>query len=115
MHELENELPEGRVLPLLGMARAAKLSGFSVRHFRRVAKEQQIRVIHIGRKSFILTSDLIRWAKNSDIPIENGEGWTIRRSDEMMGGCLKSREGHATASSFTTSDSPLISKKQSNE
>jgi hypothetical protein len=69
MHNVEDEVPEGRLLPLLGMARAAKLSGFSVRHFRRVAKEQQIRVIQIGRKSFILTSDLIRWAKTSDIPI----------------------------------------------
>jgi hypothetical protein len=115
MHKLEDELPEGRRLPLLGMARAAKLSGFSVRHFRRVAKEQQIRVVHIGRKSFILTSDLIRWAKSSDIPIENGEGWTIRRSDEMMERCLQSPEGHATASSFMTSDSPLILKKQSDE
>jgi hypothetical protein len=77
MDKLEDQVPEIRILPLLGMARAAKLSGFSVRHFRRVAKEQQIRVIQIGRKSFILTSDLIRWAKDSDIAIENGEGWTI--------------------------------------
>jgi hypothetical protein len=73
MHKIEDEVPEGRLLPLLGMARAAKLSGFSVRHFRRVAKEQQIRVIHIGRKSFILTSDLIRWARSSDILIENAQ------------------------------------------
>src|SRR6476646_1172329 len=112
MHRVEDEVPEGRLLPLLGMARAAKLSGFSVRHFRRVAKEQQIRIIHIGRKSFILTTDLIRWAKSSDIPIENGEGWTIRRSDEMMERCLQSPEGPATVSSFTTSASPSISKKQ---
>ena len=112
MHNLEDEVTEGRLLPLLGMARAAKLSGFSVRHFRRVAKEQQIRVIHIGRKSFILTSDLIRWAKSSDIPIENGEGWTIRRSGEMMEECRRSPGGRATVSSFTTSDFPSISKKQ---
>src|SRR5215813_6111754 len=111
MQELENQA-EGRILPLLGMARAAKLSGFSLRHFRRVAKEHQIRVIHIGRKSFILTSDLIRWAKSSDIPIENGEVWTIERSNEMMDGCRRSPGEHAIVSSFTTSDSPLISKKQ---
>src|SRR5215831_18272573 len=111
MHKLEDQA-EGRVLPLLGMARAAKLSGFSVRHFRRVAKEQHIRVIHICRKSFILTSDLIRWAKSSEIPIENGEGWTIRRSDEMMEECRRSPGVPATACSFMTSDSPSISKKQ---
>ena len=111
MHELEDQA-EARILPLLGMARAAKLSGFSLRHFRRVAKEHQIRVIHIGRKSFILTSDLIRWAKSSDIPIENGEVWTIEQSNEMMDGCRQSPEEPATVSSFTTSDSQLISKKQ---
>lgn len=79
MGKLEDRFPEGRILPLLGIVRAAKVSGFSVRHFRRIAKEQQIRIIQIGRKSFILTSDLIQWARNSNIAIDDEEVWTISR------------------------------------
>ncbi len=79
MGKLEDRFPEGRILPLLGMVRAAKASGFSVRHFRRIVKEQQIRIIQIGRKSFILTSDLIQWARNSNIAIDDEEVWTISR------------------------------------
>jgi hypothetical protein len=40
---------------------AAGLAGFSVRHFRRIIEEEQIRIVQIGRKFFILGSDFERW------------------------------------------------------
>lgn len=45
----------------LDIPRAAQLSGFSVRHFRRILEEERIRIIQIGRKFFIMGADFERW------------------------------------------------------
>jgi len=36
-------------------------AGFSVRHFRRIVEEDQIPVLRIGRKFFIVASDFEKW------------------------------------------------------
>ena len=45
----------------LDIPNAAGLAGFSVRHFRRIIEEQQIKIVQIGRKFFILGADFERW------------------------------------------------------
>ena len=45
----------------LEIQNAAELAGFSVRHFRRIIDEDQIRIVQIGRKYFILGKDFERW------------------------------------------------------
>jgi hypothetical protein len=45
----------------LDIPNAAGLAGFSVRHFRRIIEEEQIRIVQIGRKFFILGADFERW------------------------------------------------------
>ena len=45
----------------LDIPNAAELAGFSVRHFRRIIEDQQIRIVQIGRKFFILDRDFERW------------------------------------------------------
>lgn len=45
----------------LDIPNAAGLAGFSVRHFRRIIEEQQIKIVQIGRKFFILGADFDRW------------------------------------------------------
>ena len=41
----------------LDIPNAADLAGFSVRHFRRIIEDEQIRIVQIGRKFFILGAD----------------------------------------------------------
>jgi hypothetical protein len=45
----------------LEIPNAAQLAGFSVRHFRRIIDEEQIQIVQIGRKFFILNEDFQRW------------------------------------------------------
>ena len=45
----------------LDIPNAAGLAGFSVRHFRRIIEEEQIRIVQIGRKFFILGADFEHW------------------------------------------------------
>jgi excisionase family DNA binding protein len=45
----------------LDIPNAAELAGFSVRHFRRIIEEEQIRIVQIGRKFFILGADFEKW------------------------------------------------------
>ena len=40
---------------------AAKLAGYSTRHFRRLADDGQIKFTRIGRKFWVLTRDLEAW------------------------------------------------------
>lgn len=48
----------------LDIPNAAELAGFSVRHFRRIIEEEQIRIVQIGRKFFILGADFARWQES---------------------------------------------------
>src|SRR5262245_42282387 len=54
---------EGTVVKktFLDIPNAAEMAGFSVRHFRRIIKEERIRIVQIGRKFFILGADFERW------------------------------------------------------
>jgi len=45
----------------LDIPNAAEMAGFSVRHFRRIIEDEQIRIVQIGRKFFILAVDFERW------------------------------------------------------
>jgi hypothetical protein len=40
---------------------AAELAGFSVRHFRRIIEDEEIPIVQIGRKFFILGRDFENW------------------------------------------------------
>ena len=48
----------------LDIPNAAELAGFSVRHFRIIIEDEQIRIVQIGRKFFILGRDFERWQAN---------------------------------------------------
>src|SRR5262245_47944464 len=45
----------------LDIPTAAELAGFSIRHFRRIIEEDQIPIVQIGRKFFILGRDFSTW------------------------------------------------------
>ena len=51
---------------ILAIATAAKMAGISTRHFRRIIEEERIRVVQIGRKHFILSSDFAYWQMTRD-------------------------------------------------
>ena len=46
---------------LLDIPTAAHEAGYSLRHFRRIIEEDQIPVMEIGRKFFIVARDLDEW------------------------------------------------------
>ncbi len=48
----------------LDIPTAAALSGFSLRHFRRIIEEDKIRIVQIGRKFFIMGQDFKRWQQS---------------------------------------------------
>ena len=45
----------------LDIPNAAGIAGFSVRHFRRIIEEEQMKIVQIGRKFFIMGTDFERW------------------------------------------------------
>ena len=45
----------------LNIPSAARMAGYSSRHFRRIIEENRIPVLQIGRKFFILSRDLEAW------------------------------------------------------
>ena len=52
----------------LNIPTAAKMAGYSSRHFRRIIGENRIPVLQIGRKIFILTRDLEAWQATQNAP-----------------------------------------------
>lgn len=52
---------EPRTKMFLDIPTAAEMAGFSLRHFRRIIEEDQIPVMQIGRKFFILGRDFSNW------------------------------------------------------
>ena len=52
----------------LNIPSAAKMAGYSSRHFRRIIDENRIPVLQIGRKFFILTRDLEAWQSTQNAP-----------------------------------------------
>ena len=53
-----------RTKMFLDIPTAAELAGFSIRHFRRIIEEDQIPIVQIGRKFFILGRDFSSWESN---------------------------------------------------
>lgn len=45
----------------LDVPRAARMAGFSIRHFRRIIEEDEIPIMQIGRKFFIVAANFEAW------------------------------------------------------
>src|ERR1700746_478897 len=52
---------QARTKMFLDIPTAAELAGFSIRHFRRIIEEDNIPIVQIGRKFFILGRDFASW------------------------------------------------------
>jgi hypothetical protein len=52
---------QARTKMFLDIPTAAELAGFSIRHFRRIIEEDNIPIVQIGRKFFILGRDFSNW------------------------------------------------------
>ena len=59
----------------LDVPSAARLAGFSIRHFRRIIEEDEIPIMQIGRKFFIV-------AKNFEV-------WQSTQGHRRVGSCLQ--------------------------
>jgi hypothetical protein len=55
------EATQVRPKMFLDIPSAAEMAGFSIRHFRRIIEEDQIPIVQIGRKFFILGRDFENW------------------------------------------------------
>jgi len=64
-----------RARTFLDVARAARMAGFSIRHFRRIIEEDEIPIMQIGRKFFIVA--------------KNFEAWKATQGQKRMGACLQ--------------------------
>jgi len=45
----------------LDVPSAARMAGFSIRHFRRIIEEDEIPIMQIGRKFFIVAANFEAW------------------------------------------------------
>ena len=74
---------EPRVKMFMDIPTAAEMAGFSLRHFRRIIEEDNIPIVQIGRKFFILARDLENWqmnqgtAKREVVQLSNAQEPTI--------------------------------------
>jgi hypothetical protein len=59
----------------LDVPTAARMAGFSIRHFRRIIEEDEIPIMQIGRKFFIVAS--------------NFESWRQSQGQKRVGACLQ--------------------------
>ncbi len=50
-----------RTRTFLDVPTAARLAGFSIRHFRRIIEEDEIPIMQIGRKFFIVAANFEEW------------------------------------------------------
>ncbi len=60
-----------RTKMFLDIKNAAKLAGFSIRHFRRVIEEDHIPIVEIERKFFILGRDFAAWEQSKQSAKKN--------------------------------------------
>ena len=70
----------------LDIPTAAFQAGYSPRHFRRIIEEDRIPVMQIGRKFFIVTSDLEMWKSTRgearlDQALQQLDGWIKQNVD----------------------------------
>lgn len=61
MHTETATTTQPRMKMFLDIPTAAEMAGFSIRHFRRIIEEDQIPIVQIGRKFFILGRDFTAW------------------------------------------------------
>ena len=66
---------QSRPRTFLDVSTAARLAGFSIRHFRRIIEEDEIPIMQIGRKFFIVAA--------------NFETWKSRQGQKRVGSCLQ--------------------------
>ena len=59
----------------LDVPTAARMAGFSIRHFRRIIEEDEIPIMQVGRKYFIVAS--------------NFEAWKASQGQKRAGSCLQ--------------------------
>ena len=64
-----------RTKTFLDVPSAARLAGFSIRHFRRIIEEDKIPIMQIGRKFFIVAA--------------NFETWKATHGQKRVGSCLQ--------------------------
>ena len=67
---------QARSKTFLDVPSAARLAGFSIRHFRRIIEEDEIPIMQIGRKFFIVAA--------------NFEQWKATHGQKRVGSCLPS-------------------------
>lgn len=53
-----------RTRTFLDVSTAARMAGFSIRHFRRIIEEDEIPIMQIGRKFFIVASNFEAWKES---------------------------------------------------
>ncbi len=56
---------ETRKRTFMDVPTAARLAGFSIRHFRRIIEEDEIPIMQIGRKFFIVAARFEEWQANA--------------------------------------------------
>jgi hypothetical protein len=66
---------QARTKTFLDVFTAARLAGFSIRHFRKIIEEDEIPVMPVGRKFFIVAS--------------NFEDWKASQGQKRVGTCLQ--------------------------
>jgi len=59
----------------MDVSTAARMAGFSIRHFRRIIEKDDIPIMQIGRKFFIVTA--------------NFEEWRTAEGHKRIGACLQ--------------------------
>ena len=69
-------MTQTRTKTFLDVPSAARLAGFSIRHFRRIIEEDEIPIMQIGRKFFIVAA--------------NFEQWKAPHGQRRVGSCLQS-------------------------
>jgi hypothetical protein len=67
----ETTPPPVKKKTFLDVPSAARMAGFSIRHFRRIIEEDEIPIMQIGRKFFIVAA--------------NFEDWKARQGQKRMG------------------------------
>lgn len=55
---------ETRTRTFLDVPTAARMAGFSIRHFRRIIEEDDIPIMQIGRKFFIVAARFEEWQES---------------------------------------------------
>lgn len=63
--------PKPKPRTFIDFVDAAKIAGYSTRHFRRFVDDGEIKYTQIGRKFWVLTADLDQWLATHGAKREN--------------------------------------------